>query len=212
MKLAVFSESSADEAAIRILVEGLLEEKTEFAPIIPIRARGWQAVLQYLPNVLRHLHYRTDADGLVAVVDSDRSPVHQESHATQEDAMERCRLCLMRRIVNDVCNGLRPRQGYAPLKIALGLAVPQIEAWYLAGSDPHVSEAAWIVGLESGKPPYTADSLKQQVYGDKEPLIALETERATQEAERIVREGRLPLLEQLFPGGFGALAADVRSW
>ena len=118
----------------------------------------------------------------------------------------------MRKTVADVGRQFRPRQGYAPLKIALGLAVPQIEAWYLAGSDPHVSEAAWIVGVESGKPPYTGDSLKRQLYGTEQPLISLETERATQEAEWIVREEKLALLEQHFPGGFGALAADVRSW
>jgi hypothetical protein len=212
MKVAVFSESSADEAAIRILVEGLLNEKTEIVPLMPIRGRGWHAVLQYLPNVLRHLHYRTDADALVAVVDSDRSPVHGESHADSRDVQQKCRLCQMAKIVADVRQELHPRQGYAPLKIALGLAVPQIEAWYLAGSDPHVSEAAWIVGLDSGKPPYTADSLKRQLYGTEEPLIALETERATREAGRIVREEKLALVEQLFPGGFGALADDVRNW
>jgi len=35
---------------------------------------------------------------------------------------------------------------------------------------------------------------------------------AKEEAERIIREGKLALLEQLFPGGFGTLAAEVRSW
>ncbi|MFH1922028.1 MAG: hypothetical protein ABIP48_19355 [Planctomycetota bacterium] len=169
-------------------------------------------MFKYLPNVLKHLHYRTDADGLVVVVDSDRSPVHQQSHTEPGKTDEKCRLCQMAKIVADVQNELRPRPRGRPVKIALGLAVPQIEAWYLTGHDPHVSEAAWIVGLQSGKLPYTSDSLKESVYGTDEPLLALETVRATEEAERIVREGKLPLVEQLFPGGFGALANDVRSW
>ena len=212
MKVAVFSESSADEAGIRILVEGLLGDKTEFAPLFPIRGRGCDAVLAYLASVLKHLHYRTDAEALVAVVDSDRSPVHRETHATPEGAEEKCRLCRMASIVGDVQKELRPRQHYSPLKIALGLAVPQIEAWYLAGRDPHVSESAWMVGLQSEKPPYTSDSLKREMYGTPEPLLALETERAVREVQRIVRDGKLPLLERLFPGGFGALARDVRNW
>ena len=68
------------------------------------------------------------------------------------------------------------------------------------------------MGLQSGKPPYTGASLKEQVYGTDEPLLEMETSRAKQEAERIVRDEKLTLLEQLFPGGFGALAGDVRNW
>ena len=75
-----------------------------------------------------------------------------------------------------------------------------------------MSEAAWIVGQKSGKFPYTPDSLKRSVYGTDEPLLEMETSRAKQEAERIVRDEKLTLLEQLFPGGFGALAGDVRNW
>ena len=212
MKVAVFSESSADEAAIRILVEGLLGEKTEFAPLFPIRGRGCDAVLANLASVLKHLHYRTDTDALVVVIDSDRSPVHQETHATPEGAEERCRLCRMAKTVAEVQGVLRPRQLYVPLKIALGLDVPQIEAWYLAGRDPHVGEAAWMVGLQSGKPPYTSDSLKREMYDTHEPPLALETDRAVREVQRIIDDGKLPLLEQLFPDGFGALARDVRNW
>jgi hypothetical protein len=159
-----------------------------------------------------HLHYRTDVEALAVVVDSDRSPVHQQSHNEPGKVESKCRLCRLSQILADLRSCLPPRQDYDPLKIALGLAVPQIEAWYLAGRDPHVGEAAWIVGSRSGKLPYTQDALKESVYGLVEPPIALETKRATEEAERIVRDGKLPLLEQLFPAGFGALANDVRNW
>jgi hypothetical protein len=38
------------------------------------------------------------------------------------------------------------------LKIAIGLAVPAIEAWLLCGVDPHITEAAWINGLKEPFP------------------------------------------------------------
>ncbi|HUT93848.1 MAG TPA: hypothetical protein VMY37_30575 [Thermoguttaceae bacterium] len=213
MKVAIFSESNADEVAIRILVDGILGTRTEVpSPMPPIRSRGWGAVLRDLPMALRHLHYQSDAHAMLVVLDSDRSPLHRASDCQSAKPPKKCRLCQMATILTQVQNTLAPRPTYGPLRMALGLAVPQIEAWYLAGRDPHVSEAAWMVGLQSGKPPYTGGSLKKQVYGTDEPLLEMETSRAKEEAERIVREGKLSLLEQLFPGGFGSLAGDVRSW
>ena len=117
----------------------------------------------------------------------------------------------MRTIVANAQGELR-RQGCTALKWALGLAVPQIEAWYLVGRDPHVSEAAWISGQKHGKFPYAREHLKCKVYGTDRPSLELEASRAREEAERIVRDGKLPLLEERFPGGFGALASDVRNW
>lgn len=212
MKVAVFSESSADEAAIRVLVDGLLGKKTEPPAMPRIRSRGWNAVFRDLPMVLRHLHFQTDAEALVVVVDSDRSPVHVETHHKPGRAEEECRLCQIKDILDRVQRRLPPRDPYAPVKTGVGLAVPQIEAWYLVGRDPHVSDAAWISGQKSGKFPFAREHLKRQVYGTDRPSLDLETRRAKEEAERIVREGKLALLERLFPGGFGSLAADVRSW
>ncbi|HZP58845.1 MAG TPA: hypothetical protein VFB27_00875, partial [Opitutaceae bacterium] len=64
MNVAVLSESPADEAALRALVEAAFGE-----PVRPVtyalRARGWPSVAQVLPGVIRHLHFHTDADGLV---------------------------------------------------------------------------------------------------------------------------------------------------
>ena len=58
MKLAVFSESEADEAAIRILVDGLLGTTTERPAMPPRRSRGVEAVFSTLRSVIAHLHYR----------------------------------------------------------------------------------------------------------------------------------------------------------
>ena len=68
LKLALLSESPADEAALRVLVGAVLGPFTVVPP--SLRARGWPSVEQVLPPILRHLHFRTEADGLVVVVDS----------------------------------------------------------------------------------------------------------------------------------------------
>ena len=83
MKVAILSESSADEAAVRILVEAILNQQTE--PIdLYLRGHGWSSVRNVLPAVLKHLHYCTQAEALILVVDSDDSPVHQQSHEQPE--------------------------------------------------------------------------------------------------------------------------------
>jgi len=212
MKVAVLSESGADEAAVHILVEGLLGTEIDAPPMRPIRSRGWPAVRQLMAGALRQLHYQTDAEALVVVVDSDFSPVHHPQHDESDAAEKKCRVCQLRAKANEIQRTLRPRQGRAPIKLAVGLAVPAIEAWYLAGHDQHVTETAWILGLQSRKFPYTKNDLKQKVYGTTKPPLPLETERAVEEAERLVQGDNLTLLEQLFPGGFGALARDVRNW
>ena len=209
MKVAVLSESPADEAAIRILIDGILGRPTQSADMPPIRTRGVPGVFTILPTVLKHLHYRTDADALVIVVDSDQTPVHKPEHEQEGGADERCRLCKIHQTVDPALAQL-PVQGRSQIKIAVGIAVPAVEAWYQCGRDPHVTEAAWIASLPSGPFPYTTRSLKEDVYGTSHPSLDLETRRATEEARRLAQD--LQLLEQCFPTGFGALAREVRNW
>lgn len=210
MRVAILSESSADEAAIRILVGGILGEPTH--PISPpsLRSRGWPSVRQVLPTVLKHLHYHTDAEGLILVVDSNHSPVHQSAHDETGGANPQCRLCQLREIVGRVLTHLTPVPNRPPIRTAVGLAVPAIEAWYRCGVDPHVTEAAWVLALQSGSYPYTTTSLKRAVYGTERYSLELETRCATEEAQRLAQN--LNALEQMFPGGFGALASEVRNW
>ena len=96
--------------------------------------------------------------------------------------------------------------------IALGLAVPAIEAWLLCDVDSHVTEAAWANGLkdERGRMPYTKKGLKQQLYGTSHPSLALETEKMKEAATRIA--GNPGFVEAAFPQGFGALVRSLRSW
>jgi hypothetical protein len=209
MKLAILSESPADEAALRVLVGYVLGEPLHL--VTPsLRARGWPSVEQVLPPILRHLHFNTDAHGLVVVVDSDDSPVHTAEHEAPGYHHPLCRICRLRAVFRRTLKNLPPAQGRtAPLR-AVGLAVPAIEAWLLCGRDEAVTEEAWVRGLARGLPPYTRRELKARVYGTTRPSLPLEIERAVAEVSR--HRGDVRRLEFDFPQGFGALARDLRAW
>jgi hypothetical protein len=57
MKVAVFSESSTDEAGIGILTQAVLGRPVERADLPALRPRGWPAVRRVLPVVMKSLHY-----------------------------------------------------------------------------------------------------------------------------------------------------------
>jgi hypothetical protein len=222
MKIALLSESPADEAALRVLVEYVLGEP--FTPVTPsLRARGWPSVEQVLPPVIRHLHFNTDTDGLVVVVDSDDSVVHTAAHEAPGYFHQGCRICRLRAVFRRTIKNLpTPRPHFAAAEPsppvrgrdrvlrAVGLAVPAIEAWYLCGRDTSVTEAAWTGGQERGVAPYTRRELKWRVYGTERPTLPHEIKRAVQEVTR--HHGDLRRLENDFPQGFGSLARDLRSW
>lgn len=88
MKLVVLSESPEDEAAVRILVDGILGIETDHVAPPFLRARGWSPLLGVLPTVLRQLHDRTDADAMVVIVDSDDSTPHQLVHIPSNGAAQ----------------------------------------------------------------------------------------------------------------------------
>ena len=209
MKVALLSESPADEAALRLVAEGVLGRPVELVQP-PLRARGWPSVAQVLPVILRHLHFRTDAAGLVVTVDADDTVVHPAEHERPGYFHPGCRLCELRAIVRQTVKRLPPANGRVRLHTAVGLAVPAIEAWYLCGRDETVTEAAWVEGRERGVAPYTRRELKQRVYATTHPSLPLEIERAEAAIRR--HAGDYRRLEFDFPGGFGALVADLRRW
>jgi hypothetical protein len=120
MKLAILSESPADAAAVRILVDALRGEPTEAMASSLLFPPGWPAVLDVLPSVLKHLHYRTDADSLVVVVDSDNSPVHEPTHDELDGAFDQCRVCLLRTVIKQTQVHLQPVAGRLRLRRRLG--------------------------------------------------------------------------------------------
>lgn len=206
MKVALLSESPADEAALRVLVSAVLKQAPQF--VSPgFRARGWPNVAQLMPAVIRHLHFNTDTDMLVVNVDSDDSVVHTAEHDAPTYYHPHCRMCQLRAIHRQTTKKLPPANGRERVLRVVGVAVPAIEAWYLCGRDPDVSEAAWIAGQERGSPPYTRAQLKYRVYGTERPSLPQETVCAVREAERQRRDPRR--LEHDFPG-FAALANDLR--
>lgn len=209
MKLAILSESPADEAVLRVLVTGLLGEPLQLvAPAL--RARGWPSVEQVLPSVLRHLHFNTDARGLVVVVDSDDTPVHTAEHEAPGYHHPLCRMCRLRAVFRRTMKNLPPARGrMAPLR-AIGLAVPAIEAWLLCGREDGVTEEEWMAGLARGQMPFTRRDLKARVYGTTRSTLPWQTERGLAEVQR--HRGDFRRLENDFPNGFGALARDLRKW
>ena len=209
MKLGLLSESPADEAALRILLEAILGAPVEIVQP-PLRARGWPNVMQVLPAVMYHLQYRTDAAGLVVVVDSDDTRQHEADHADPNKFHPLCRLCQLEMTMRRARKRWILPPGRAALCTAAGLAVPAVEAWYLCGRDADVGEAAWWRARERGEIRYTRRDLKQRVYGTMRPSLPLEVRRAEEEARRLARD--IHRLEREFPNGFGGLANAVRRW
>jgi len=209
MKLAILSESPADEAALEVLVRGVLGQPFTVVQAT-LRARGWPSVEQVLPAIVRHLHFQTDADGLVVVCDSDDSPVHTPAHEAPGYYHPFCRICRLRAALRRTTKNLPPAHGRARVLRAIGLCVPAIEAWLLCGRDTSVTEQAWIEGQAGGQLPYTRRELKWRVYGTERPSLEHEMRRAVQEVSR--HHGDLRRLENDFPHGFGALARDLREW
>lgn len=209
MKAVVLSESSADESAVRILINGILGRETQDVPSLPLRSRGWPYVLKVLPTVIRFLHYQTDAEALVVIADSDDSPLHQISHDQPGGEETECRLCQLRNVFR--ATKLSPVPGRGELKSAVGLAVPAIEAWYLCGIDPHVNEATWARKLGQGERiTYTRNALKKNAYGTERPTLEIMTRHAVAATTRLVND--LSEIERQFPAGFGSFVNDVRNW
>ncbi len=207
MKVAIFSESPADEAAIRIFINAALNLETDEIGLPSLRGRGWPSLKGNHPAVLRYLHYQTDAEALVIVADLDDSVIHQTAHEQIYD--RKCRLCFLRESVRETQRKLRARAGFAPLKTAIGIASPAIEAWYLCGKEAQATEAACIQDKNKRTPDYK-NKLKELVYRTSRPSLPLETQHAIAAAQRLVQD--IALLEQNFPLGFGALVQDLRGW
>ena len=208
MKLAILSESPADEAALSILVEGVIGEPVQLVPAA-LRARGWPSVAQVMPAIIRHLHFNTDATGLVVVVDADDSVVHTEPHDAPGYFHPHCRLCQLRAVFRQTVKKLPPARGRERILRGVGVAVPAVEGWYLCGRDEGVTEAVWLDGQVKGAAPFSRHALKYRVYGTERPSLPLEIKCAVEDARRHAQDTRR--LENDFPG-FRSLADDLRAW
>ena len=125
MNVEVFSESQWDEAALRVIASAILGTEIQQGSLRP-RHRGWPSVKQVLPSVLRQVHYHTDAEALLVVVDSNSTDPHVQNHDQPNSPRTKCRLCDIRAVVDMELPKLRPVHGKPELKVALGLAIPSI--------------------------------------------------------------------------------------
>lgn len=211
MKIAFFSESIADEAALRILVAGILGERIEETNLPNrLQYRSSSHLDKDLPAVISAVHYNSDAEALIVVSDSDDTPVHIQEHEKTEN--EKCRLCRLRKAAADKLSKLKAIEGKGILKVAIGVPVPAIEAWYLLGKNPRLYEVAWVRKQNGENIAYDRIILKNETYGTSRPSIDLETTCAVREARRIIKNDLLKDLKKAFPYGFGSLINEIQSW
>jgi hypothetical protein len=211
MKLAIVSESSADETAIATLVAGVLGTPIDVASFLVRKGGGWTTLMRALPSIVPAIYYATDVEGVVIVLDSDDSPIHDPDHDPADPNNAYCRICGITQLVARAKARLHDRPIDRPLRFAFGLAVPLLEAWFLCGRDPQVSEATWINARRQNTIAYTRPDLKRRLYGTDRPSLDQETSAMVREANRLAA-GQLQLLEQLFPLGFGMLVTQLRTW
>src|SRR5947209_19467609 len=106
MKVGFYCESPADQAAMAVFAGGLLGPRPE--PMsMDLQAHSVPGFFSALGGVFRGVHYLSDAEAFVAVVDSDRTDPHALSHDTGGDH-DRCRLCQVRKIITEACQYLKP--------------------------------------------------------------------------------------------------------
>ena len=195
MRVAILSESDFDESVARILVDAVIGP-TEAFPV-PLRTRGgWTVVRANAPWIARQLHF-AGADGLVVIADSDLSEV-SPNFVRRDDVSS---------AIGDALRDLPPRAGLPPLRTAVGIAVPAIEARLLAGAgDRDVGEP----GIAArGRSPDGAE-LKRRLYGQDRAPSSVRRERGLDAARLLA--ATLDRVQQRFPAGLGALCADLRAW
>ena len=76
MKIAFYCESPADQTALAVITEGILGQALD--PIY-LEARSVPAFFIALDGVFRGVHWDSDADAFIPVVDSDRTELHDSA-------------------------------------------------------------------------------------------------------------------------------------
>ena len=210
MKIAILGESSADEEAVTILVTAILGTPLERPATPSLRASGCTQLIIELPRVIRALHFNSDAAGLVLVIDSNGKAMHSPDHDAPGKQDPDCRFCAASAAAKNALASLPPRSGLPNLRVAIGLAVPTMEAWLLSRREAGMTEANWRMARKEKREPFTRIQLKEMLYGTKSPGIELETEKMCVHMKEIVAD--LERFRTAFPDGFGPLHDEIRSW
>ena len=211
MKITIFSESPNDEAVVRILVESILDEEIEeVPPPNQFRSRGIDFFLNLIPAVIKAAYYNTESEAIVLVCDSNDKPVHIPEHEEKDNKDSlKCRFCIVKRKVTETLDSLTVKPNGKMIKVAIGVAVPAIEAWLVCGKKLDVSEGKWIDKQNGKKVSYNKASLKQKIYGERS-FKTKRIEIGIEEAKRLTKN--LELLEEKFPQGFGNLSKEIKTW
>lgn len=182
MKFAFISESEVDEAALAAFCAARLGREIERVPCRARVRRGWPALRDSLGPALRSLKH-TDVDFIVVCADGDGAdPHHPDNRRAQ-----------LERIVEQT--GMSAR-------VVVALAVPTIEAWWLAPQMPELHERGWFDRVQK-HPGYEKLDLKRRLYRTDRPLgpdmLRIMPEAARQAAAHHAQ------LATRFPLGLGPL-------
>jgi hypothetical protein len=207
--LAVLTEAPTDDAVAFEIVAALRAEPIRLVEEIAPRVRGWPGVQNQLPGFIRRLYYHTEADALAVLVDADLTVVHSAGH-TADAPVRDCRLCELQVVARESLARLAPVSGRRPLRIAIGVPVPALEAWLLAGRDGRASEAAWAQARGDRRYWHLKGALKDAAYGGRHLAEVVMAERARTLIRITLRDG--DVLRQSFPGGFGPFADAIVGW
>jgi hypothetical protein len=149
VKFAFLSESEVDGAALAAFCAARLGREIERVPC-PARVRpGWPSLRTDLPPALLSLKW-TEAELIVVCADSDGMEPGQPDD----------RLAQLQRIVD--------RAGMSP-RVVIAVAVPAIEAWWLAPKHPELHEKGWFA-RRTQRVTYDKLVLKRRLYGTDKPL------------------------------------------
>ena len=152
---------------------------------------------------------------MIIVADSNGDSV-ENMHSADHDPPGRTR-DRVPVLFNPLCRreGIRDlaaRPQLPTLRVAVGLAIPTIEAWLLSPRQPGMTEANWRTARQERPPrePYSRKQLKKLAYGKEIPTIAAETRIMTELMTDAAKN--LKHLETAFPGGFAPLKSALESW
>jgi hypothetical protein len=209
MRVAVFSESAIDDQIGMRLVEGIYGKSLVREELQGLRVRGVNALFRTLESVVKRLHYRSFADALVVIADSDNCDVHD---ATHDGSQQRCRHCRLEREISRIKRELRRVEGRPPFEIALVVATPSIEAWLVDGGSNCRSETAWRQARSRGVDAVSEiKQMKELAYGStglRNSPIRLA--RGLEHVEQLLE--RIDVVRAAFPDSFGRFVEAVRSW
>lgn len=208
LRVAVLAESETDDAVAREIVAHVRRSPVEPVLVPSLQTRGWPAVLRQLPQVVRTVYYRSDADALVVLADTDAGVPHDPR--THGQPHPDCRWCMLHAALARTLAQIQVTPGRT-LRVAIGTPVPAIEAWLLADHASRPSEAAWLQrGSTAGAGAVAYKRrLKQFAYGSAAPRTNAPTNASVLIRGVLAKPG---LLRTAFPGGYGPLEDAILAW